>query len=375
MNHLQRGFEQNPKQSPTNYQNTLRLGKVIKSDPEAKTVDVTMMSCSGTYYDVPVLVPFVSSSSGISHLPDPHNPKDEDESGYTSPIGYDKRDVYAIIGFVEGDGSFPVVLGFKHPETTQMSFSESNQKLDRHEGDRYHRITGDTVAENGGEDVPSEEEIRYPDHSFFKVIKQGGTRDLTDLSQATRDAEALPFQLKKDGSKGFYFQHSTGTRVYIGHEGEIKISHQAGTWISIGPDTSNLVKATAGGTTIDSENDPPADPDSSPAQVHIGHSSGTYLTIDASGNITLNSGGSTTVTSGTVFMDSADVTVGNGTALPLLDQRSHTYLGTFVSELNTWLNSHTHTETQSETKVPTQTATLSSPPSITEAATVNTIAS
>ncbi len=374
MNQLQRGYERGPRSSLSNRHNVLRMGKVIKSNPEAKTVDVTMIDCSGTYHDVPVLAPFASTSSGISHLPAPHNPKDEDESGYSTPIGYDKRDVYAIIGFVEGEWVLPVVLGFKYPETNQMSFPDSigaNQKIDRHEGDRYHRITGDTVSENGGEDVSSEEEIRYPDHSYFKVVKTDGTRELTDLSSSNRDAEDTPFQLKKEGSKGFYFQHSSGTKVYIGHYGEIKVSHQAGAWISIGPDTGDLAAATAGGATIDSKNDPPANPDGSTPQVHIGHPSGTYLTIDISGNITLNSGGSTTITSGTVFVDSSDVTVGNGPARALLDERSHTYLGAFVAELNAWLNNHTHPDTST----PNQTAALPSPPVITEAATVNTVAS
>ncbi|MCG8633206.1 MAG: hypothetical protein MI863_05225, partial [Desulfobacterales bacterium] len=275
--------------------------------------------------------------------------------------------------YVENNGKFPVVLGFKQPEVSQLSFSDSagkNHKLERHESDRYSRILGDTVSENGGEDVSGEEELRFPDHSYFKVVPTGGSRDLADLSQLTRDSDEIPFQLKREGGKEFFFQHSSGTRVLIGRDGEFKISHQAGTWVSIGPDTGDLPLAAACGRTIDSKNDPPAEPDCSAVQVHIGHSSGTSVTIDAGGNITAKSTGS-------VHVNSSDITLGAGTAYKLLDERSHTYLGSLVASLNTWLNNHTHGENDAggSTDTPDQTAALSSPPDIKEAATSHTVAS
>lgn len=361
---MQKGFERNPNRSPKNWQDSLRLGKVLAAYPESKTVDITMVNGSGVHYKVPVLCPFASSASGTSYLPAPHNPKLKTEEGFDIPKAYDKRDVYAIIGFVEGIGTMPVVLGFKFPEVNQLSFPESagaNQKMERHEGDRYHRITGDTVTELGGKDVSGEEEIRYPDHSFFKVVKNGGSRDLTDLSQANRDAATIPFRLKKEDRKGFYFQHASGTRIFIGHDGEVKISHHAGTWISIGPSTDDLAAAEAPGSMIDSTTDPPSEADDSPAQVHVGHSSGTYLTID---------------TAGTVTIYSSDIKLGAGaTRRPLLDSRTHTYLENFVQALNTWLNNHTHPETQAVTNVPVQTAALSGPPAIGDAASNHTTSS
>jgi len=369
---MQEALRKNPNKSPKNWQDSIRLGKVIASDPEAKTVDITMVNGSGVHYNVPVLTSFASSSSGLSHLPKPHNPKTEDEDGYDTPVGYDKRDIYAIIGFVEGIGTIPVVLGFMYPDENQLSFPDSvgtNQKLDRHEGDRYHRITGDTVSENGGEDVSSEEEIRYPDHSYFKVVKKGGTRNLTDLSDQNRDAEKTPFQLKKEDRKGYYFQHTTGSRVFMGHDGEIKVSHRSGTWISIGPDIDDIAKATAGGKTIDSANDPPASGDESTAQVHIGHSSGTTITVDASGKVT--------IVSTHAEIKSGNIDLGTSTLYKLLDERTHTYMGTLVSSLNTWLNEHDHNhdDPAGTTTTPNQTASLASPPDISLAATSETMAS
>ena len=284
---MQRGFEKNPNRSPKRWQDSLKLGKVIGARPEDKTVDIVMIDGGATHYNVPVLAPMASTSSGLSHLPKPQNPKANTEEGYDWPVTYGGRDIFAIIGFVEGIGTMPIVLGFRYPAKNQLSFPDSagaNQYLDRHESDRYHRITGDTVAENGGADISGEEEIRYPDNSYFKVVKSGGSRDLEDLSAKNQDTQT-PFTVKKEDRKGFYFQHASGTRVFIGHDGEIKIGHHGGSWVSIGPDIGELPAAQAAVKTINSKNDPPAAANSSPVKMHIEHSSGARITIDTSGKI------------------------------------------------------------------------------------------
>lgn len=285
---MQKGFEQNPKKSPKHWQNTLRLGKVIGAKADEKTVDITMVNGGAVFHDVPVLVDMISTSSGKSYLPKPENPKADTEEGYDFPETYGGRDIFAIIGFVEGIGTMPVVLGFRSPEENQMSFSNNvgaNQYLERHESDRYHRIIGDTVESNGGEDVSGEEEIRYPDNSYFKVVKNGGSRALENLGTQNKDADTKPFKVKKDERKGYYFQHSSGTNVYIGEDGEIKIGHHTGSWISIAESTDELAAETVSIQSEDSENDPPTAAPSDTVQIHVEHSSGAKFTIMTDGKI------------------------------------------------------------------------------------------
>jgi hypothetical protein len=230
-----------------------------------------------------------STSSGVSHLPDPQNPKKENEAGYDTPLPYGGRDLYAIVGFIEGIGTMPVVLGFQYTGANQLSFSNkaagANHHIIRHESDRYHRITGDTVADFGGKDVSGEEEIRYPDDSYFKVVKGGGSRALTDLSGLNRDAATKPFKVKKDDKKGFYFQHASGSRLYVSPDGQIKIGHHTGSWISIDPDSSELPAEPVSIASVDSTTDPPTAADSNPVKIHIEHSSGAKITILPNGKI------------------------------------------------------------------------------------------
>ena len=349
---MQKGFERNPQQAPKYWQNVLRLGKVIRSNPEAKTVDVTMVNAGAIFYDVPVLCPMVSTSSGESYLPNPHNPKSNTEEGYDFPIAYEKRDIFAVIGFIEGVGSMPVVLGFQHPEETQLSFPDSvgaNHHIIRHESDRYHRITGDTVEDFGGDDVSGEEEIRYPDDSYFRVVKKGGSRALTDLSGLNRDADTQPFVVKKEDRKEFYFQHASGTRVHINSDGEVKIGHHTGTWFSIGASTAIPEAESVEIESVDSLNEPPTAAPTSAAQVHIEHSSGTKITIDATGKITIvaindvveNVTSNMTATVGSaVQIKCPAVAIGADGATHR--QVGDTRLVDLLSSIRNWLATHTH---------------------------------
>ena len=283
----QRGFEPNPRNYSKNWQTFLKIGKVIGVNQARKTVDVSMMDGSGTYHEVVVLSPSASTASGLSYLPKMHLPgEDRDE-----PVAFERRDIYAVVGFINAVGTLPVVLGFKHPQISQLSFDNKegfeNQRLERHEGDRYHRIVGDTVAEFGGDDVLSEEEIRYPDNSYFRVYPEGDDRKLTNISRLNEDAEKQPFRVKKEEHKGFYFQHSSGTRILVDPDGQIKISHHTGSWLSISPNEDDIPVEPVSLETVDSKNNPQTLTDSSPVKIHLEHSSGTRLTIKQNGDIEL----------------------------------------------------------------------------------------
>jgi hypothetical protein len=288
---IQRGFEQNPNPFPKNWQLMLKIGKVIKVNQAQKTVDVVLMDGSGSYQNVPVLTSMATTASGTSHLPQMFIPEDGDDA----PVAYFRRDIYAVLGFIEGVGTLPVVLGFKFPKLNQLSFPHAegyeNQKLVRHEGDSYRRIVGDTVEELGGTDVPTEEEARFSDNSYLRVYKAGGTKALQNISQGNEDAQSeegetlLPYKVKKEERKGFYFQHASGTRFLIDPDGRVKVSHHTGTWFTIAPEIADIPLENVKLQTIESKNNPQTPPDNSTTQVHLQHSSGTRITIKQDGSI------------------------------------------------------------------------------------------
>lgn len=292
----QYGYLPNPGVTPGSLQFSLKIGRVQKVNAGAKTIDIVMLDGTGMYFEVPVIGPTASTMSGMVHLPDPHLRNDDDYSMY----GDEKRDLYAIIGFVNGVGKFPICLGFRHPNVYQLSFPNKegfeNHYIDRHPGDRYHRIVGDTVTDMGGTDAPTEEELYWPDFSYIKIFDSD--KALTCLTGQNVDHDVQPFRVKKEQRKGIYFQHSSGTRFLITPDGQIKISHHTGSWISISPETDDVEAETNPLSTIDSQTNPSTSADSSPVQIHIEHSSGTTMTILSNGDISINGVGKLDIHSG-----------------------------------------------------------------------------
>lgn len=284
---VQTPFKPVPNATPRNWQTFLFLGKVVSVNQAAKTVDVTLMNGTGTHYGVPVLCSDISTNSGSAHLPKPYVPDGDEDT--TLPKGYERRDVFAIVAFVEGYASLPVVLGFKYPEANQFSFDGGkypNQRLVRHEGDYYDMMTGDTVDALGGADVQFERDVRYPDNSYFRAYPAGGSKALRDIGADNEHAEQ-PFRAKREQRKGFFFQHSSGSRVLIGPDGEIKVAHHSGSWISISPTTANEPVAPVTLDTVESATAPQTAADASPVQIHVEHSSGTKFTIKTDGAVDL----------------------------------------------------------------------------------------
>ncbi len=210
---LQRAFVPGP-DNPKAYQPLIRRGRVININEAVPTVDIAMMDGSGIYVNVPISSEAVSTLGGKAYLPSPikSNPSDN------LPTGYGKRDLFAIVAFLDGNGTMPVVLGFIRPNFHQLSFRGAgfeNQMMDRHDSDRYHRVWGD--AENG---VPCQEELYWPDGSYLKISAESTT--LTDLSGQNEDAAKTPFEVKNDDPvKTFYFKHASGTVIEVQANGTI----------------------------------------------------------------------------------------------------------------------------------------------------------
>lgn len=290
------GLGANAGRTPTNMQMGLHIGKVIAVDQAAKTVDVAMLNGDGTLYGVLVATSMLTTASGTSYLPEPHIP----EGGGGTPLGDSKRDMFAIVGFINGARTLPIVLGFRPPMANQLSFPSGegfeNQKLERHEGDRYHRIVGDTVAVLGGVDAVSIEELRFPDNSYLKVFADD--KALTNLSGENEHDGLTPFKVKKEERKGFYFQHASGTAILVDVDGHLKVSHQTGARIAIGPDSTDIVREVVELDTVDSLASPPTAADDSPVKISLVHPAGTSLEVAGTGELTIISGKAVGLTHG-----------------------------------------------------------------------------
>lgn len=293
---LQPGFESPARIHQKDRRPYLRVGRVFNVNAAQNTVDVAFMDGSGVCLKVPVLSTSGNTMSGLNYHLNPYLKSEDDNL----PQGSGKRDLYAVIAYIHGLDATPVVLGFKTPDFHQLSFPNKegfeNHYIDRHPSDRYHRIVGDTVAEMGGTDAPTEEELYWPDFSYIKIFDSD--KALTCLTGQNVDHDVQPFRVKKEQRKGIYFQHSSGTRFLITPDGQIKISHHTGSWISISPETDDVEAETNPLSTIDSQTNPSTSADSSPVQIHIEHSSGTTMTILSNGDISINGVGKLDIHSG-----------------------------------------------------------------------------
>lgn len=282
----QKGFERVPTSSPTAWRYGLKLGKVIRVDQAARAADVTLMDGSGVLYGVGVLGPVTSTASGLSYLPTPYVANEGDDA----PKANGLRDMYVVIGFLDAVGTLPVILGFLPPQATQMGFADKpgfeNQKLERHEGDRYSRQVGDTVATLGGSDALSEEEHRFPDNSYLKIY--GSDKALTDLTGENEDDGTHPVKFKKEQRKGFYFQHASGTAIQCDPDGHLRISHQNGSFITLAPTDADISRETVGLETVDSATNAPTAASSADIIIHIEHGSGTYIQVGTDGAVTID---------------------------------------------------------------------------------------
>lgn len=288
---LQPGFESPARIHQKDRRPYLRVGRVFNVNAAQNTVDVAFMDGSGVCLKVPVLSTSGNTMSGLNYHLNPYLKSEDDNL----PQGSGKRDLYAVIAYIHGLDATPVVLGFKTPDFHQLSFPNGtgfeNHYIDRHPSDRYHRIVGDTVAEMGGTDAPTEEELYWPDGSYFKIYHS--TPALTELTGQNEDHDVQPFRLKSEAAKGFYFQHASGAIVKIDPSGDIQIKHPSGSLISMATATTGATAQVNPNSSVESANNPPTTPSADPIQVHIEHSSGTTLNVNADGDMEVS--GATTI--------------------------------------------------------------------------------
>ncbi len=208
----------------------LTIGKVFRVTPEANMVDVLLMD--GTRLkNVQVMAPYASSNTGLMNLPVPkYDVELEDKDFPLETAGQTEVDVFAVVSFLGNSILRPIVLGFLFPEENQVLCGRSDN-------------TGNS-----------------------------------------------------DGSM-YFWKHSSNVHKIIDKDGQIQISHPSGLLIKIGTYDTGLTPAEQQITLNNWDKDirpiktgnPQAEDDAkSPAPyVHVYHPSGSYITVDDEGDVTV----------------------------------------------------------------------------------------
>ena len=201
----------------------LSWGKVVARHEDG-TVDVAMQA-GGTYRHVPVSSWSLGSQVGEVYLPahDLTSPTPNSQGPWDVPGASGKADVFAVVGFLEGNARRPIVMSFMPPAISQMVFQTKGIKVSRHESGVYH------VTLPSGQD-----EVHWPDGSF---LVWGGTASY-DMAQenanwAPPTASAGPITL----------HHSSGATVTITAAGEIQLQPASGQVVSVGSGSSSVALA------------------------------------------------------------------------------------------------------------------------------------
>lgn len=135
----------------------MEVARVVEVRPEAHAVDIVIMADGRRIPAVRVLSGAAGGDFGMSGF------------GVPTETGFDarntrKRDVYCIVTWVRGE---PIVLGFLHPQATQMLFEEKERMVYRHPSDVYTTIDGDGNLE-----------IFHPGGAFIRIATNPAHDDL-----------------------------------------------------------------------------------------------------------------------------------------------------------------------------------------------------
>lgn len=122
----------------------LLWGKVSGRHPERGTVDVTLDR--GTILpDVPVLPQALGQLTADTYLPvsDPVTPQATPQGPYGLPTPNPDptaNTLYAVVGWLEGSGRQPVVIGFLPTRTSAVAPQTPGWQVQRHESGTWHAL-------------------------------------------------------------------------------------------------------------------------------------------------------------------------------------------------------------------------------------------
>jgi len=112
------------------------FGRVVAVDWKSHTVSLKMSGDGRLLHDVRVMSPSASSDSGLSDLPKPGAM--DDITGL--PKTNSDRSVIAVVAFYT---DLPVVIGFIHPQASQLRLNDDERMMNRHASDVYQTIDKD----------------------------------------------------------------------------------------------------------------------------------------------------------------------------------------------------------------------------------------
>ncbi|MBY0576350.1 MAG: hypothetical protein K2P67_07135 [Gallionellaceae bacterium] len=114
----------------------IEFGRVIAVDWKSHTVDLIMSGDGRSLQDVRVMSSSASSDSGLSDLPKPGAMNNI--SGL--PQTNNDRSIIAVVAFYN---DLPVVIGFLHPQASQLRLKDEERMMNRHASDVYQTIDKD----------------------------------------------------------------------------------------------------------------------------------------------------------------------------------------------------------------------------------------
>lgn len=136
----------------------LKLARVVDAHPESHSVDVVVLDDNRRFGGVRVLAGSAGGDFGSSGLAVPTN------TGFEARNS-GQRDIFAVIAWV---GVTPVVMGFLHPQVSQVLFADKERAINRHPSDVYSSI-----------DANGNAEFYHPSGAFIRIGTDPSHEDLS----------------------------------------------------------------------------------------------------------------------------------------------------------------------------------------------------
>lgn len=199
---------QKPITDPGHFQG-LQIGKVISVYPDSHCVDIALLR-GGVARKVQVLAPYASSNTGVAFLPKPGlvSPEQKLAGIVDTPRPGGERNVFAVVGYLEGQLHSPVCLGFLFPDDAELLSLQAGVQVDRREGGTYI-YAGDDGEFN----------INHPSGIHIHIGRAAGSKTLDKtFNKRWKDG--------KNAVSEFYFglKHFSGATISVDPDGNIQIS-------------------------------------------------------------------------------------------------------------------------------------------------------
>lgn len=187
----------------------LQIGKVIAVYPDSHCVDVALLQ-GGVVRKAQVLAPYASTDTGVAYLPKPNlvSPEQKLAGIVDTPRPGSERNVYAVIGYLEGQLHSPVCLGFLFPNDAELLSLQAGVQVDRREGGTYIYAADD-----------GEFDINHPSGIHIHIGRAAGARILDrTFNKRWKDG--------KNAVPEFYFsvEHFSGATITVDPDGNIQIA-------------------------------------------------------------------------------------------------------------------------------------------------------